>query len=86
MLALTPDEKVAGKLMLYWGIRPHLITLPVTVEEGFTMGAALTCDIGIGQPGDLIIIAAGIPLGQAGSTNMLKVEKIKAEVQYGRNL
>jgi pyruvate kinase len=76
VLALTPDEKVAGKLMLYWGIRPYLITLPATIEDGFTMGAALTRDIGIGKPGDLIIIAAGIPLGQAGSTNMLKVEKI----------
>jgi pyruvate kinase len=76
VLALTPDEAVAGKLMLYWGIRPHLITLPNTVEEGFTLGAALTRDMGISKPGDLIIIAAGIPLGQAGSTNMLKVEKI----------
>ena len=76
VLALTPDEKVAGKLMLYWGIRPHLITLPATVEEGFTMGAALTRDMGIARTDDLIIIAAGIPLGQAGSTNMLKVEKI----------
>jgi pyruvate kinase len=76
MLALTPDEKVAGKLLLYWGIRPHLITLPATVEDGFTRGAALVRDTGIGKTGDLIIIAAGIPLGKAGSTNMLKVEKI----------
>jgi len=79
VLALTPDEKVAGMLMLYWGIRPHLITLPATVEDGFTVGAALTRDTGIGKPGDMIIVAAGIPLGQAGSTNMLKVEKISTE-------
>jgi pyruvate kinase len=36
----------------------------------------LTRNLGVAHPGDLIIIAAGIPIGQAGSTNMLKVEKV----------
>jgi pyruvate kinase len=76
MLALTLSDVVAGKLMLYWGIRPYLVIVPSTIEEGFRMGAALSKDTGIAKPGDLIIIAAGIPIGQAGSTNMLKVEKI----------
>jgi len=80
ILALTPDEAVAGKLMLYWGVRSHLATLPATLDDGFTMCASLARDTGIAKPGDLIIISAGIPIGQAGSTNMLKVEKIKAEV------
>jgi pyruvate kinase len=76
ILALTPDETVAGKLMLYWGIRPHIITIPATADAGFKLGAELSRDLGIAQPGDLVIIAAGIPIGQAGSTNMLKVEKV----------
>jgi pyruvate kinase len=76
VLALTPDKVVAGKLLLYWGIRPHLITEPTTVDELFSLGAGLCLELGIAKPGDLIIIAAGIPIGRTGSTNMLKVEKV----------
>ncbi len=76
VLALTPDEKVAGKLLLYWGVRPLLINELSSIDEGFALGTRLARDLGIAKAGDLIIIAAGVPIGQAGSTNMLKVEKV----------
>ncbi len=76
VLALTPSRTVAGKLLLYWGIRPHLITIPSSVDEVFALGARLSRELGYARPGDLIIITAGIPIGQAGTTNMLKVEKV----------
>jgi pyruvate kinase len=76
VLALTPDNRIAGKLVLYWGVRPYLITEPSTVDELFALGAKLARDLGIATPGSLIIIAAGVPIGRAGSTNMLKVEKV----------
>jgi pyruvate kinase len=77
ILALTPDNTVAGRLMLYWGVRPYIITEPNTVDELFSLGARLSQEVGIAHPNDLIIIAAGIPIGQAGSTNMLKVQKVE---------
>jgi pyruvate kinase len=76
ILALTPSRAVSGRLLLYWGIRPHLIVEPASVDEMFALGAKLSRDLGVTKPGDLIIIAAGIPIGVAGSTNMLKVERI----------
>jgi pyruvate kinase len=76
ILALTPSHAVSRRLVLYWGIRPHLIAEPASVDEMFTMGAKLSRDLGVAKAGDLIIIAAGIPIGVAGSTNMLKVERI----------
>jgi pyruvate kinase len=77
VLALTPDDTVAGKLILYWGVRPYLVKTLKKVDEGFTLAAQLARELGIAKPGDVIIIAAGVPIGQAGSTNMLKVEKIE---------
>lgn len=77
VLALTPDDTVAGKLMLYWGVRPHLVGRLSSADEGFTLGASIVKDIGVAKAGDLIIIAAGVPFGQPGTTNMLRVEKIK---------
>jgi len=76
VLALTLSQTVAGKLLLYWGIRPYLITEPSSVDEIFALGARLAGELGYARPGDSIIITAGIPIGEAGTTNMLKVERI----------
>jgi pyruvate kinase len=76
ILALTPSSVVSGRLMLYWGIRPYQTVEPSSVDELFAAGARMARELGLARPGDLIIIAAGIPIGQAGSTNMLKVERI----------
>jgi pyruvate kinase len=76
VLALTPSQTVAGKLLLYWGVRPYLITEPPSVDEIFALGATLAEELGYARPGDLIIITAGIPIGEAGTTNMLKVERV----------
>ena len=76
ILALTPSRVVAGRLLLYWGIRPHFIVEPASVDEIFALGSRLSLELGVVKPGDLIIITAGIPIGEAGTTNMLKVEKI----------
>ncbi|OGO32695.1 MAG: pyruvate kinase [Chloroflexi bacterium RBG_16_56_11] len=78
ILALTPVEVVSGKLQLYWGVRPYIIGEPANVDELFAMGAKVACEIGLAGPGDLVVITAGIPLMVAGTTNMLKVERISS--------
>jgi pyruvate kinase len=76
ILALTTSRAVAGRLLLYWGIRPQMITEPASVDEIFALTARLSRQLGMVRPGDLIVITAGIPIGEAGTTNMLKVEKV----------
>ncbi len=76
ILALTPGRAVSGRLLLYWGIRPYIIVEPTSVDEMFALAARITKELGIAKAGDLLVIAAGIPIGVAGSTNLLKVEKI----------
>jgi pyruvate kinase len=77
VLALTLSRTVAGKLLLYWGVRPYLITgPPSSVDEIFALGARLAGELGYARPGASIVITAGIPIGEAGTTNMLKVEKL----------
>jgi pyruvate kinase len=81
ILALTPDNAVAGKLLLYWGVRPYLITAPASLDKLFSFSTKVCRDLGLAQPGDLITIAAGVPIGQAGSTNLLKVERIEEKIR-----
>jgi pyruvate kinase len=77
ILAITPDVVVVGRLMLRWGVYPFQIAGASSVEELFTMGTKLSKELGLAKPGDLIVITGGIPVGVAGSTNLLKVNKVQ---------
>jgi pyruvate kinase len=76
ILALTPDNTVFHRLLLYWGIYPAQIAEQSSVDELFITGTRLAKDRGLAKSGDLIIITGGVPIGVAGSTNLLKVERI----------
>jgi len=76
ILAITPSDIVSGKLLLHWGVYPFQIGPASTVDELFSTGAKLAKETGLGKTGDLIVITGGVPIGMAGTTNLLKVEKI----------
>ncbi len=76
VIAITPDEEVARRLILYWGVHafhtPHL----ASVDDLFSAGTRLAAELGVAKSGDLIVITGGLPIGVAGSTNLLKVQQI----------
>jgi pyruvate kinase len=76
ILAMTPDEALCYRLMLYWGVQPVRVTTPSSISELFAMASALTKELGLAKGGDLIVITGGVPLGLAGTTNLLKVEAV----------
>jgi pyruvate kinase len=77
ILAITPSAVVVGRLLLRWGVYPFQIARASSVDELFATGARLSKELGLAKRGDLIVITGGIPVGVAGSTNLLKVEKIQ---------
>jgi pyruvate kinase len=77
ILAITPNTVGVGRLLLYWGVHPFQIAKASSVDDLFATGARLSKELGLAKPGDLIVITGGIPIGIAGSTNLLKVEKIQ---------
>jgi pyruvate kinase len=76
VIAITPNREIAGRLALYWGVQAFQIINPENIEELFTKAAILAKELGAANPGDLIVITGGIPLGRAGTTNLLKVHEI----------
>ena len=76
VLAITPSSAVARRLLLRWGVHPLQIAEVSSVDELFATGTRLARELGLAKPGDLIVITGGIPIGVAGSTNLLKVEKV----------
>jgi pyruvate kinase len=76
ILAITPSDVISGRLLLHWGVYSFQISLASTVDELFEMGSRLAEETGLAKLDDIIVITGGVPVGVAGTTNLLKVEKI----------
>ena len=76
VLAITPSECVFGQVLLSWGVRPVKITEPRSIGELFTGASRLAKELGLAKSGDLIVITGGVPVGIAGTTNLLKVQVV----------
>ena len=76
ILAITTSKLVRGRLQLCWGVQAFQVAESSSVGELFTTAAKLSKDLGLAKSGDLIVITGGIPIGIAGTTNLLKVERI----------
>lgn len=76
IVALTPVEKVYRQLAIVWGIRPFLCGSVGSTDALFAECVRVVKGNGIAQKGDTVVITAGIPMGQSGSTNLIKAQVI----------
>lgn len=76
ILAITPNKSISGKLELCWGVQVFHIAEVLSMEELFSTAANLCKEVGVAKRGDNVVITGGIPIGVAGTTNLLKVERI----------
>jgi pyruvate kinase len=78
IIAVVSDERVYHRLSLNWGIMPVLAPHFETLEELHHEIVRLAARTGLVEPGDKIVLVAGVPVGRSGATNMIKVELIPA--------
>lgn len=76
IIAATPEEKTFHQLALSWGVYPVLARYQNTSDDLFRHAIDCAKQIDAVQNGDLVVIAAGIPLNTSGNTNTLKVQKV----------
>jgi pyruvate kinase len=62
---------------LSWGVTPMLIEEKDNSDELFEHAVEVAKENGYITDNDVVVITAGIPLGKAGTTNMLKVAKVE---------
>jgi pyruvate kinase len=73
VLALTPHLTVARRLALGWGLEPRVMDQPLDLDDMTDKAAELAVRIGLAQPGQRLIILAGVPFGTPGATNLLRL-------------
>ena len=79
IIGCTTSETVMRQMNLSWGVYPLLIDEKSSTDELFDHALSTAVKSGMIKDGDIVVLTAGIPLGVAGTTNMLRVEKAAAE-------
>lgn len=76
ILALTPNPEVERQLALVWGVLPHLAPDPQDTDDMVRIALEEVKRFGLAQVGERVVIAAGVPFGVRGTTNLLRVERV----------
>ena len=77
IIAITESPQVMRKMALDWDVYPVLADPIKSTDNMFDVCSQIAKDTGHVKKGDIAILTAGIPIGKAGSTNLLKVEIIE---------
>lgn len=86
IIAVTPVEEVARKLLLIWGVYP-LVSPEHNTTDGMIEGAIeTTLKNEFINNGDLVVLTAGVPVGIPGSTNLIKVHTVGEVLAKGTGI
>ncbi|WP_067842932.1 pyruvate kinase [Amphibacillus sediminis] len=86
IIAVTFDEKVSRRLSLVWGVRAILGQFAYTTDEVLDLAIERGLSTNCFKRGDRVIITAGVPVGERGTTNLLKVHIIGDVLTKGQGV
>lgn len=75
--AMTLSEKVRRQPALVWGVYPFLTGAVDSTDRLFSLCAECAWKERLVEDGDTVVITAGVPIGQSGSTNLIKAQVIR---------
>ncbi len=76
VLGLTTSVETARKLALVWGVHAVMTSEVRSMTEAVANAAKLARTEGFAKQGDEIVVVAGVPFGQPGTTNALRVARL----------
>ncbi|MCU6712440.1 pyruvate kinase [Paenibacillus sp. J5C_2022] len=86
IIAVTTDEAVMRRLALGWGIIPVKGEEAATTDEMFEIAIKGAMQTGMLSLGDSVVITAGVPVGRAGTTNLIKIHHIGEVLAQGQGI
>jgi pyruvate kinase len=79
ILAFTPEERTYRRMALYWGVEPRVFDRFDSTDDMLTMAERRLVDEWICEPGETVLMVAGIPPNQRNSTNFMKLHRVEPE-------
>lgn len=86
IVAITFSEQKARSLSLSWGVYATVADKPSSTDEMFNLASKVSQEEGYASEGDLIIITAGVPVGEKGTTNLMKIQIIGSKLVQGQGV
>ena len=76
ILAVTPEPETYRQLALVWGVVPALVDHLPDYDQMWRVARERLLQAGLAEPGNRVVVTAGVPFDQPGTTNLLKVETV----------
>jgi pyruvate kinase len=86
IIAVTSGDIRSRQLTLVWGVQPIVGTKVTSTDELLENAVDESLKHHYVKHGDLVVITAGVPVGQAGTTNLMKVHLIGDSIAKGQGI
>jgi pyruvate kinase len=86
IVAVTNSPHVSRKLALVWGVTAQLGTTARSTDEMLTVSVEEALKTDVVNHGDLVVITAGVPVGEVGTTNLMKVHVVADVLLKGQGI
>lgn len=86
VIALTSSEKNSKKLTLVWGVYPIVGKNVLSIDEILQESVEESVKHQYVSHGDVVIITAGVPVGEVGTTNLMKIHVIGDLLTRGQGI
>ncbi|MDN6626346.1 MAG: pyruvate kinase [Pisciglobus halotolerans] len=86
IVAVTFSEQTKRGLSLTWGVYPTVSEKPESTDDMFNLATRISQEEGFAKEGELIIITAGVPVGERGTTNVMKIQMIGSKLASGQGI
>ncbi|CAM3920527.1 pyruvate kinase [Lederbergia lenta] len=86
IVAVTANEHVVRRLSLVWGVYPQLGQTVESTDEMLEEAVTEGLNTGLVKHGDLVIITGGVPVGEKGTTNLMKIHVVGDVLAKGQGI
>ncbi|GLB46898.1 pyruvate kinase [Philodulcilactobacillus myokoensis] len=86
ILAITFDDRTRRGLTINWGVHPIVADKPSNANEMFDLASKKALETGLAKEGDLILTVGGSPVGEKGTTNLIRVQLIGSKLTQGQGI
>lgn len=77
ILALTPSELAFRQLTVAWGVIPYFTDDISSTDQMVDVASRAITKSKLTEPGARYVITAGVPFGMRGTTNLIRVERMR---------
>src|SRR5690625_1554431 len=83
IIAVTFSEGINRQLSLVYGVHPVKSKPALSIDELFDISVECALNTDIVERGSIVIITAGVPIGESGTTNLMKIHMIGDVITKG---